>query len=282
VKKLVGKVGCSAAKGALDALDSLEWRLLPVVPNFRRPPEGFVPALATTWMTPSWIRSGCSGYNFWTMPLPQGPGRPSARYDPGHPLFQTWICVYLIRKLVGGKGRPFGFTQHLEPVPERFLALGQADQKAWLWMMGASWAPVRIYDESVGSPATLGETKTTLARAKMRTHADVGPDNPVQTRLLLSFRAPHAMPAEMTRESFLPRWDQWRGKIRPYQEIEYTVHGFPIALPEYGLSAYLFYAGAKYDYGGRVVDSFENVRSAAAPILEDGIEFIERGRACAR
>ncbi len=276
MKDLVGKVGWSAAEGVLDALDSLEWSCLPVVPSFRRPPEGFVPALATTWMTPSWIRSGCLGYNFWTMPLPAGPRLPSARYDPGHPLFQTWICVYLIRKLVVGKGPPYGFTQHLEPVPERFVSLGQADQKAWLRMMGASSAEVWIHDGSNGPPATVGEVRTTLTRARMRTHADVGPDNPSQARLLLSFRQPHAMPSGLTRESFLPRRGQWSGKIRPYQEIEYTVHGFPIALPKHGLSAYFFYAGAKYDYGGRVTDSFENVMSAAAPILEDGIEFIER------
>jgi len=45
-------------------------------------------------------------------------------------------------------------------------------------------------------------------------------------------------------------------KIRPYQEIEYMVHGFPIALQQQGLSAYLFYAGAKYERNGRNVDNF--------------------------
>ena len=34
------------------------------------------------------------------------------------------------------------------------------------------------------------------------------------------------------------------------------VHGFPIALQQQGLSAYLFYAGAKYERNGRNVDNF--------------------------
>ena len=68
------------------------------------------------------------------------------------------------------------------------------------------------------------------------------------------------------------------GKIRPYQSIEYTVHGFPIALRERGLSAYLFYAGARYERNGKIVDNFDNVRAAAAPVLEEGIEFVKPGK----
>jgi hypothetical protein len=78
--------------------------------------------------------------------------------------------------------------------------------------------------------------------------------------------------------SFSPREYQWRGKIRPYQEIEYTVHGFPIALQEQGLSAYMCYAGAKYERNGKIVDNFDNVRAAAAPVLEEGIEFVKLGK----
>jgi hypothetical protein len=77
--------------------------------------------------------------------------------------------------------------------------------------------------------------------------------------------------------SFSPREYQWRGKIRPYQEIEYTVHGFPIALQEQGLSAYMFYAGAKYERNVRIVDTFDNVRAAAARVLEEGIELLKPG-----
>ena len=51
---------------------------------------------------------------------------------------------------------------------------------------------------------------------------------------------------------------------------------FPIALQEHGLSAYLFYAGAKYERNRRIVDAFDNVR-AAAPVLEEGIEFLKPG-----
>ena len=50
---------------------------------------------------------------------------------------------------------------------------------------------------------------------------------------------------------------------------------FPITLQEHGLSAYLFYAGAKYERKGRIVDTFDNVRAAAAPVLEEGIEFLK-------
>ena len=78
--------------------------------------------------------------------------------------------------------------------------------------------------------------------------------------------------------SFSPREYQWWGKIRPYQEIEYTVHGFPIALQEQGLSAYMFYAGAKHERNGKIVDNFDNVRAAAAPVLEECIEFVKLGK----
>jgi hypothetical protein len=44
------------------------------------------------------------------------------------------------------------------------------------------------------------------------------------------------------------------------------------------LSAYLFYAGAKYEGEGRIVYNFDNVRAAAAPILEEGIEFAHTGK----
>ena len=52
---------------------------------------------------------------------------------------------------------------------------------------------------------------------------------------------------------------------------------FPIALQEHGISAYLFYAGAKYERNGRIVDTFDNVRAAAAPVLEEGIELLKPG-----
>jgi hypothetical protein len=57
---------------------------------------------------------------------------------------------------------------------------------------------------------------------------------------------------------------------------------FPIALQEHGISAYLFYAGAKYERNGRIVDTFDNVRAAATPVLEEGIEFVKPGSEPAR
>jgi hypothetical protein len=42
-------------------------------------------------------------------------------------------------------------------------------------------------------------------------------------------------------------------------------------------SAYRFYAGAKYERNGRIVDTFDNVRAAAAPVLEEGIEPLKPG-----
>ncbi len=259
------------------ALDRLAWARLPVVPKFRVAPVGFVPALAATWMTPAWWRHGCAGYNFWTMPLPKEPGAPSARYDPNHPLFQSWICVYVCRRLPFR--RPlFGYTRSLDPVPSQFAALGRVDQKAWLWLKGAEWAPVHVHEVSANEQATVGEIKTRLVRSRMSTHADVGFDNPDPSPLRVDFRPPEVWPVGLTQESFTPLQHQWRGKIRPYQSIEYTVHGFPIALHEQSLSAYVFYAGVKYERNGRIVDNFDNVRAAAAPILEEGIEFVKPGR----
>ena len=40
----------------------------------------------------------------------------------------------------------------------------------------------------------------------------------------------------------------------------------------------MFYAGAKYERNGRIVDNFDNVRAAAAPVLEEGIEFVKLGK----
>ena len=255
----------------------MHWRQLPVVPRFRRPPEGFVPALATTWMTPVWYRHGAIGYNFWTMALPGDDGESSGRYDPDHPLFQAWVCVYLARS-IPKKSPPFGFTRDLEPIPVKFAALGEADQKAWLWVKGADWAPAKVYKESEQEGARVGEVRTRLVRSRMLTHADVGPDNPDPSPLRVDFRPPHAMAHGLTQRSFVPQEHQWRGKIPPYQPLEYTVEGFPIPLPGRGLAAYFFYAGVRYEYGGRVVDNFENVARAVAPILEEGIEFVERRR----
>lgn len=216
------------------------------------------------------------GYNFWTMPLPQRQGEPSGRYDPDHPLFQTWICVYLCRRFPF-KRPLFGHTSTLEPIPDEFATLGRVDQKAWLWVKGAEWAPVRVYGGSADEPATVGEIKTRLVRSRMSTHADVGYDNPDPSPLRVDFRSPEVWPAGLTQESFAPQEHQWRDKIRPYQEIEYTVHGFPIPLREQGLSAYLFYAGVKYESHGQVVDNLDNVRAAATPVLKEGIEFVKPG-----
>jgi hypothetical protein len=257
------------------AVDRLAWARLPVVPKFRVAPIGFVPALAATWMTPAWLRHGCAGYNFWTMARPESPGGSSGRYDPDHPLFQAWICVYVCRRVP--LRRPlFGYTRSLEPVPSQFAALGRVDQKAWLWLKGAEWAPVRVREISSNEPAAVGETKTRLVRSRMSTHADVGFDNPHPSPLRVDFRPPDTWPSGLTQGSFAPQEGQWRGKIRPYQSIEYEVHGFPIALQEHGLSAYLFYAGAKYERDGKTVDNLENVRAAAAPILDEGIDFVKR------
>jgi hypothetical protein len=41
---------------------------------------------------------------------------------------------------------------------------------------------------------------------------------------------------------------------------------------------YLIYAVAKYERNGRNVDTFENVWAAAAPALEEDIEFVKLGR----
>ena len=92
------------------------------------------------------------------------------------------------------------------------------------------------------------------------------------------FCPPEVWPPGLAQESFTLWECQWRGKIRAYQEIEYAVYGFPIALKEQGLSAYLFYAGAKFERNGKIVDTFDNVRAAAAPVLAEGIEFVEPGR----
>jgi hypothetical protein len=50
------------------------------------------------------------------------------------------------------------------------------------------------------------------------------------------------------------------------------------SMREQGLSAHLFYAGAKYERNGKIVDNFDNVRAAAAPILGGGIEFACTGK----
>ncbi len=55
------------------------------------------------------------------------------------------------------------------------------------------------------------------------------------------------------------------------------LHGFPIAMPEHGLSAYFFYAGVRYARNGRCVDNLHNVQAAALPTLEEGIEFTRPG-----
>jgi hypothetical protein len=59
------------------------------------------------------------------------------------------------------------------------------------------------------------------------------------------------------------------------------VHGIRLtdcSMREQGLSAYLFYAGARYERNGKIVDNFDNVRAAAAPVLEEGIEFAHPGK----
>jgi hypothetical protein len=44
------------------------------------------------------------------------------------------------------------------------------------------------------------------------------------------------------------------------------------------LFAYPFYAGAKYEREGRIVDNFDDVQAAVAPVLREGIEFVRNRR----
>jgi hypothetical protein len=259
------------------AMDRLAWARLPVVPKFRAVPVGFVPALAATWMTPAWYEYGFGGYNFWTMAMPEAPGAPSGRYDPDHRLFQAWVCVYVCRKI--RFKRPLLQSADVSgPEAEDFRTLGRVDQKAWLWLKGADWAPTRVYAERENERARIGKIETRLVRSRMRTHADIGYDNPDPSPLRVNIRYPYSWPEGLTQGSFSPRVAQWKGKIRPYQEIEYTVHGFPIPVVGRGLSAFFFYAGAKYEREGRIVDNFDDVQAAVAPVLREGIEFVRNRR----
>jgi hypothetical protein len=38
------------------------------------------------------------------------------------------------------------------------------------------------------------------------------------------------------------------------------------------------YAGAKYEREGRIVDNFDDVQAAVAPVLREGIEFVRNRR----
>jgi hypothetical protein len=147
-----------------------------------------------------------------------------------------------------------------------------------LWLQVAEWASVWVYERSADEAAAVGEVETCLVCSRMRAHADVGFDNPDPYPLRVDFRPPEVWPPGLTQGSFALSERQWRGKVHPYQSIEYTVHGFPIALYEQGLSAYVFYAGAKYERNGKIFDNLDNVRAAAAPVLEEGIEFVKPGR----
>ena len=78
--------------------------------------------------------------------MPEAPGTSSARYDPDHRLFQAWVCVYVCRKI--RFKRPLLQSAAVSgPEAEDFRALGRVDQKAWLWLKGADWAPTRVYAE---------------------------------------------------------------------------------------------------------------------------------------
>jgi len=122
---------------------------------------------------------------------------------------------------------------------------------ALLWLQVAEWASVWVYERSADEAAAVEEVETCLVCSRMRAHADVEFDKPDPSPLRVDFRPPEVWPPGLTQGSFAPSERQWRGEVHPYQSIEYTVHGFPIALYEQGLSAYVFYAGAKYERNGK-------------------------------
>lgn len=269
------KVGGRALLTVHRSGDRAHWKRLPIVPVFRRSPDGFVPALSVNWMTTVWWREGAAGYNFWTMAMPDASGS-SGRYNPDHPLFGAWVCIYLVRSIP--RSTPlFGLGAGMVPEPRSFLPLSEADQKAWLAMMGADSPEAEARVVSEPEPSAVGERQTVRARIRMKTRTDVGPGNPESSPLTPDFRSPHRMPQGISEGTFLPRESQWKGKISPYQEIEYTVDGYPLALPEHGLCAYLFYAGVRYrTERGKEIDNFKNVKEAASPILEEGIDFVRK------
>jgi hypothetical protein len=72
---------------------------------------------------------------------------------------------------------------------------------------------------------------------------------------------------------------QWRGKIHIFLvDRVHSIRPTNCSTREAVLFAYLFYAGAKYEREGRIVDNFDDVQAAVAPVLREGIEFVRNRR----
>lgn len=218
-----------------------------------------------------WYRNGAGGYNFWTM-ADIGEQGASNRYDPRHPLYQAWICVYFTYNFLPGSDSLFGYSSNGEVQPEAFTPLVQQDIVAWLDMMGVKAAPAFARPEHNVESAKVGGTATVRDEFNIVTLADVGDSNPKSFDV--SHRKGNERPPDIEPAHFLPKSEQWEGLVRSYAPIEYKVHGFPLPLEDHGITAYFFYAGARYVVNNKEVDTFENVKASAAPVLESGIDFL--------
>ena len=72
---------------------------------------------------------------------------------------------------------------------------------------------------------------------------------------------------------------QLRGKIHIFLvDRVHSIWPTNCSTREPVLFAYLFYAGAKYEREGRIVDNFDDVLAAFAPVPRGGIEFVRNRR----
>jgi hypothetical protein len=72
---------------------------------------------------------------------------------------------------------------------------------------------------------------------------------------------------------------QWWGKNRIFLvDRLLSIRPKNCSTREPMLFAYLFYAGVKYEREGRIMDNFDDVQAAVAPVLREGIEFVRNRR----
>jgi hypothetical protein len=106
------------------------------------------------------------GLSYTLLPAPVPPARFSAHFDPNSPFFQTEVVIRVVAPVEG------------EPVPMEMMSLlDPGDIGAWLRRFGDP-SPLVEHVEFGRSEPVPGTRGRLRCFCQMRTHLDVGPDNP--------------------------------------------------------------------------------------------------------
>jgi hypothetical protein len=122
-----------------------------------------------------------TGESYYYLPVPTLGKLYSQRFDPTSRFFQCWFGVYVLKPT---EARPYGF-ENSKPIPQHFIRLAMADQRAWLQKAAGVRAPQLDIDTSFAvtcAPSTVAGKQAWRIAARLHSNVDVGENNRQNTR----------------------------------------------------------------------------------------------------